>query len=66
MEQYMCWIYCVATILANKLPPDWFSQGYTMAYKVVYLVKAYSTPPTFVVNSDKIGVHFVFNGVEIT
>jgi hypothetical protein len=66
MEQYICWTYCVATIVTNKLPPDWFVQGYTMAYKVVYLVKAYSTPSTFVVNSEQIGVHFVPNGGEIT
>jgi hypothetical protein len=65
MEQYMCGTYCVATIVANKLPLDWFSQGCTMVYKVVYLVKAYFTPPTFVVNNDKIGVHFVPNGGEI-
>jgi hypothetical protein len=37
-----------------------------MVYKVAYLVKTYSIPPTFVVNSDQIGVHFVLNGVEIT
>jgi len=56
----------VATIVTNKLPPDWFSQGCTMVYKVVYLVKAYFIPPTFVVNSDKIGVRFVFNDGGIT
>jgi hypothetical protein len=55
----------VAIVVTNKLPPYWFVQGYTMAYKVVYLVKAYSTPSTFVVNSDQIGVHFVPNGGEI-
>ncbi len=62
----MCSTYYVATIVANKLPPDWFSQGCTMAYKVAYLVKEYSIPPTFVVNNDQIGVHFVLNGGEIT
>jgi hypothetical protein len=56
----------VATIVTNKLPPYWFSKGCTMVYKVVYLVRAYFTPPTFVVNKNKIGVHFVPNGGEIT
>ncbi len=55
----------VATIVANKLPSNWDFQGCTMVYKVAYSVKAYSIPPTFVVNSDKIGVHFVPNGGEI-
>jgi hypothetical protein len=55
----------MATIVANKLPPYWLFQGCTMVYKVVYLVKAYSTPPTFVVNTNQIRIHFVPNGGEI-
>jgi hypothetical protein len=66
MKQYMCWIYLVATIIANKLPPNWFAQGYTMAYKGVYLVKAYSIPPTFVMNNDPNGIHLAPNGAERT
>ncbi len=64
MKQYMCWIYIVATIIANKLPPNWFAQGHTMVYKVVNLVKAYSIPPTFVVNNYQNGIHLVPNGAE--
>jgi hypothetical protein len=66
MKQYMCWIYHVATITTSKLPPNWLAKGYTMAYKVVYLVKAYSIPPTFVVNNNQNGVHLVLNGTEKT
>jgi hypothetical protein len=42
----------VATIPTNKLPPDWLVQDYTMAYMVVYLVKAYYIPPTLIVNNN--------------
>jgi len=66
MKQYMFWIYHVATITVSKLPPNWLAQSYTMAYKVVYLVKAYSIPLTLVVNNNQNGVHLVPNGVERT
>jgi hypothetical protein len=62
----MCWVYRVATITISKLPPNWLVQGYTMAYKVVHLVKTYSIPPTFVVNNDQNGVHLVPNGTKRT
>jgi hypothetical protein len=56
----------MATTATNKLPPDWVTQSLTMVYKVVYLAKAYSIPPIFIVNSDKIGVHLVPNGGKRT
>jgi len=56
----------VATITVSKLPPNLLTQGYTMAYKVVDLVKAYSIPPTFVVNNGQNGIHVVLNGAERT
>jgi hypothetical protein len=37
-----------------------------MTYKVVYLVKAYSIPPTPVVNSNQTNVHLVPIGGERT
>ncbi len=64
MKQYMCWIYCVATIVTSKLPPDWLAQNYTMTCRVIYLVKANSIPPTLVVNSDQTEVHLVHDGGE--
>jgi hypothetical protein len=66
MKQYIYCIYHVATITINKLPPNLLTQGYTMVYKVADLVKAYSIPPTFVVNNDQNGVHLVLNGAERT
>jgi hypothetical protein len=65
MKQYMCWTYCVATTVTSKLPPNWLAQGYTMTCRVVYLVKAYSIPPTLV-NSDQTEVHVVHDGGERT
>jgi len=62
MKQYMCWTYHVATTITSKLPLDWFAQGYSMTYKVVYLVKAYSIRPTLVVNSNPTKVHFIPDG----
>ncbi len=56
----------MATIIVSKLPPNWLVQSYTMAYKVVYLVKAYSIPLTLVVNNNQNGVHLVPNGAERT
>ncbi len=31
-----------------------------------YLTKTYCIPPTFVVNPDEIGIHFILNGGERT
>ncbi len=56
----------MATITVSKLPPNLLTQGYTMAYKVVDLVKAYSIPPIFVVNNGQNGIHVVLNGAERT
>ncbi len=56
----------MATITTSEFPPNWLAQGYTMAYKVVYLVKAYSIPPTFVVNNDQNGIPLIPNGDERT
>jgi hypothetical protein len=56
----------MATIAASKLPLDWGSQSLTMAYKVVYLAKAYSIPPILVVNNDQTRIHLVPNGGERT
>jgi hypothetical protein len=42
----------VATIATNKLPPNSVVQDYTMIYMVVYLVKAYYIPSTFVANNN--------------
>jgi hypothetical protein len=35
-----------------------------MVYRAIYLVKAYSIPPTFIVNNNKIKVHIALNGNE--
>jgi hypothetical protein len=66
MKQYMCWTYCVANTITSKFPPNWLAQGYTMTCRVLYLVKAYSIPPTLVVNSDQTEVHLVHDGGEKT
>jgi hypothetical protein len=52
--------------IASKLPTNWVTQGLTMVYKVAYLAKSYSIPPAFVVNSNQIRIHLVFNVNEKT
>jgi hypothetical protein len=47
---------------SNKLPPNWLTQGLTMVYKIVYLVKVYSIPLALVVNNYQTRVHLVHNG----
>jgi hypothetical protein len=37
-----------------------------MVYRTTYLINTYSTPPAFVVNNDKIGIHLVPNSGERT
>ncbi len=56
----------MATTIASKLPPNWFTQGLTRAYRVYYLIKTYPIPPTLIVNNDQTRVHLVFNGGERT
>ena len=57
---------CVATIVTSKLPIDWTIQGLQMAYKIVYLVKAYSIPLQLLINSNHIEIHLVPNVGERT
>jgi hypothetical protein len=56
----------MATTTTSKLPLYWITQGPTMAHRYVYLLKAYSIPPTLVVNNDQIKVHLIPNKSEIT
>ena len=60
----MNWSFPVATTATSKLPLDWSKQGLDMAYRVAYLVKAYSIPPQLVLNNDQTGIHLVSNAVE--
>jgi hypothetical protein len=52
VKHYMNWTFRVSITSASKLPLDWKKQGNFMAYHVAHLVKAYTIPPSFVVNND--------------
>ena len=51
MKTHLKWNYRCATIACGKLPPDRVQQGVYMAYRAIYLVKAYNLPQALVVNT---------------
>jgi hypothetical protein len=59
VKHYMNWTFNVSITSTSKLPLDWEEQGNFTAYHVAHLTKAYSIPPSLVVNSDHINIHLV-------
>jgi hypothetical protein len=56
------WSFRKATGAARKLPNNWEQLGLLMAQRTAYLVKAYSIPPSMLVNTDQTGIHMVPSG----
>jgi hypothetical protein len=56
----------MATTTGRKIPPNWLTQGLTMAYRVYYLMKTYPIPLALLVNNDQTRVHLVPKNGEKT